>query len=491
MTRKTSGILLHITSLPNKFCIGDLGPCAYEFVDFLSKSGFSWWQMLPIGPTGKANSPYQSPSAFAGSELLISPELLLNEKFIKQSDLKPLESRNTGKTHFNKAKKTKAHLLKKSFEKFEAMRSPSQEEKFKKFIKKEEFWLHDYALFSVLQKKEKNADWTQWSEPLKHREADAMLNAASKFHTEIRYYQFVQWQFSIQWEKLTQYCKKKNVKLIGDIPMFLHHKSHDVWANQSLFKLQKNGLPKVEAGVPGDRHVKKGQLWQMPVYQWGAHKKQHYQWWIERVKIHIRRFDEVRLDHFIGFIRAFEIPFQAKSAKYGHYRPCKGPDFFKVLKTEISNFPFIAEDLGRMTKKVERLRDKLKLPGTEILQYDLNRLLKIGKSKKITYHKSAVLYTSTHDHKTLLGWFNGLNTLQQKILCLLFKTNKKNVHFDLIQSALNTKVHIVIMQMQDILGLDNNARMNIPGTEYGNWKWRLKNDLLTDELAKKFKQINR
>ena len=405
MNQRSSGILLHPSSLFNAYSIGDLGPSANAFVDFLFNSGQRRWQMLPIGPTGGDNSPYQSPSAFAGNPLLLSPDRLMAQGLLSREEISSPISDKVGSVNFPGAARWKTVLLRKAFDHFDEQKHFGRQSEFDAFSKVESYWLEDFSLFSAIQGKEGTADWTRWQPDLRTRQPNAVLRAQKRFVDEIRFHEFVQWQFSVQWKELKAYCATKGIQLIGDIPLFVAHHSADVWAHPELFKLNAAGNPMVVAGVPPDYFSTTGQLWGLPVYHWEALQKQNYRWWIERLRIAFSRFDINRLDHFIGFVRTYEVPAQAKTALKGKYLPGGGEAFFKAIREALGPLPFIADDLGDTTPEVVALLDQFQIPGTRVLQFDFGSELQNNSNPPAPHPLETVIYTGTHDNDTTAGWY--------------------------------------------------------------------------------------
>ncbi len=482
MSIRTSGVLLHITSLANDYPIGDLGPAAYAFVDFLRGSGQTYWQMLPIGPTGMMNSPYDGPAAFAGNPLLISPDQLVKQGLLLQNDLLPLPA-SAQRVDYTVAWRWKEALLRKAFARYQAQSCQGGGTAFDDFITKECYWLQDYALYAVLCEQQKTANWTTWPDALRTRQVDALANIQQDLANEIKYYQFVQWQFALQWDELKGYCHQNEVRLIGDIPLFVSHQSADVWAHPVLFKLNEQGLPITVAGVPPDYFSKTGQLWNVPVYCWEALKQQHFGWWLERVTTLLNRFDVIRLDHFIGFVRTYEIPAQATTALKGQYQASDGLDLLLAVQQKIGCLPFIAEDLGAKTPEVDQLREQLCIPGMRVLQFEL--------TDDSAPPEDRVIYTGTHDNNTLIGWYQSLNDSERTQLLSRLEGNHDEINWALICQAFESNAQMAIVPMQDLLGLGSEARMNLPGTGQGNWQWRLTTMVFAEALIERLHQLTR
>jgi 4-alpha-glucanotransferase len=489
MNQRTSGILLHPTSLSNPYPIGDLGPAATAFVDFLVESGQHWWQMLPIGPAGEGNSPYQSPSAFAGNPLLVSPDRLVEQGFLNRQDIGLPIFEVVGKVNYPAAARLRLGWLRNAFERFEKTRRGATQSEFDVFARAESFWLEDFSMFSAIQGKEGTSDWIRWNQELRTRQPDAVIRAQKHFADDIRYHEFVQWQFSVQWKELRTYCASKGIQLIGDIPLFVAHHSADVWAHPELFKLNTDGNPAVVAGVPPDYFSKTGQLWGLPVYRWEALQAQNYRWWIERLRTAFGRFDVNRLDHFIGFVRTYEVSAQAKTALNGQYQPGGGASFFKAAREALGSLPLIADDLGDTTPEVVALLDQLQIPGTRVLQFEFGANLQTDSVPSAPHPQKSVVYTGTHDNDTTAGWYGKLPATQRKALQKQLGAKNREIVWAMIREALASQADTAIVPAQDLLELGSEARMNFPGIAEGNWGWRLKDGALTQKLAQKLRSI--
>jgi len=476
MNTRSSGILLHLTSLSNRYAIGDLGPSAMAFVDFMVESGQHWWQMLPIGPTGQDNSPYQSISAFAGHPLLVSPDRLVEQGLLKSSDIEFYISCNEGRVNFLAAEGFRHRLLMKAFENFE--KNKDRQSELDAFIRAQAYWLEDFALFSAIRKTEGTSDWTQWDQELHTRKPEAVLRAQKYYADDIRYHQFVQWQFSVQFNQLKAYCASKGIGLIGDVPHFVVHQSADVWTHPELFKLDAGGNPTVVAGVPPDYFSKTGQIWGAPVYRWEELAEKNYRRWIQRLQIALSRFDVIRLDHFIGFVRFYEVPAGAKTAVDGQYQSGPGVSFLEALRQDFGPLPFIADNLGVVTPQVTALMDQFQIPGTQVLQFEF--ALNPGK-----HPVQSVVYTGTHDNDTTAGWYHNLPSTQRDILQKKLGVSNEEIVWGMIREAFSSEANVAIIPAQDLLVLASGARMNFPGVAKGNWQWRLKSGELSRKLAQR------
>jgi 4-alpha-glucanotransferase len=383
----------------------------------------------------------------------------------------------------------KLRWLKKAFEHFQTKTHRGRQSELDAFACAESFWLEDFSLFSAIQGKEGTSDWTRWNQDLRTRRPDAVIRAQKSLADDIRYHQFVQWQFSLQWKELRAYCASKGIRLIGDVPLFVAHQSADVWAHPGLFKLDADGKPAVVAGVPPDYFSKTGQVWDVPVYCWEALREQNYNWWIERLRTALGRFDVNRLDHFIGFVRTYEVPAHAKTAVNGQYQPGGGASFFEAAREALGSLPFIADDLGATTPEVAALLDQLQIPGTRVLQFELGSKLETNPEPPEQHSLKSVVYTGTHDNDTTAGWYRKLPDAQRKALQKQLGANDEQVIWAMIDEALASQADTAIVPAQDLLDLGSEARMNFPGIAEGNWRWRLKSGALTQELAQRLRSI--
>jgi len=503
LNKRSSGILLHPTSLPGGHGCGDLGPEAYRFVDFLSDAGQRWWQMLPITPPGSGNSPYHASSAFAGSPLLLSLELLFKEGFLDSGDIIPEGSLREGRVAYGAVKRYKEVRFKKAFMKFKKRKNRTHDKPFERFCEKAKFWLEDYALFSALKGAHGNTSWVKWDLELRSREGGALVRAKEALGDEMDYHKFVQYLFSNQWSKLKEHCARRGIGLIGDIPIFVAHDSTDVWAHQEFFWMNKRGEPTVVAGVPPDYFSQTGQRWGNPLYRWDRLREQNYLWWIERLRLTFERFNAVRLDHFIGFHRYWEISADEPTARNGKWVEGPGADFFEKVLRVLGPLELIAEDLGLVTPEVKALRDRFHFPGLRVLQFAFG-----GDSQAIhehlpeNYPRRCIVYTGTHDNDTTLGWFNDTGSKastrsretihKERAFALRYlKSDGRQIHWDMIRLAMMSIADVAIFPMQDILGLGSRARMNLPGTVEGNWQWRFTKEVVTEELTKRLRLMTK
>jgi len=489
---RSSGILLHPTSLPGRFGIGDLGPRAQEFVDFLAESGQRWWQVLPLGPTGGMNSPYQSPSSFAGNPLLISPEAMVERGWLRPSDLNESPTLPSDQVDFIGVARFKENLLRRAFQTF-ALDDPGYQE----FLAASSGWLDDYALFVALKEANGGKAWYQWEPQVAARKASALAHWRDQLGASIRYHQFVQYVFETQMQSLRKRAAERGINLIGDIPIFVAPDSADVWSRPDLFFLDARGRPTFQAGVPPDYFSATGQLWGNPLYRWETHEQEGFAWWINRLSALLKWVDLIRIDHFRGLEAYWEVEGKAKTAAKGRWVQAPGIAFFKALQQRFTDLPLIAEDLGVITPQVEALRDEFGLPGMRVLQFGFSISAEDEKYLPHRFVPHCLVYTGTHDNDTSRGWLTSKEAqtnqsaeqVQTERAYALRYTGStvKDFHWDMIRAALCSIAEIAIIPLQDVLGLGSSARMNVPGKAEGNWGWRFRSSQLTakvkDQLA--------
>ena len=496
---RASGILLHPTSLPGRFGIGDLGPAAYRFADFLVSSGQSLWQVLPLGPTGYGDSPYACYSAFAGNTLLISPERLFTGGLLAQSEIDEIPSLPDDKVDFACAHEVKDKVLAQAFDRYQRTTDTEFRSEFETFAEQNSSWLNDYALFRALKIEHSGKAWHEWEPSIVRREASAMALAKQKLHDEIEAHKFAQFLFFKQWFELKAYCNERGIRLIGDVPIFVAQDSVDVWASPEQFKLDHNGIPTVVAGVPPDYFSATGQFWGNPLYNWERMLADGFRWWIERVRAILRMVDIARIDHFRGFAACWEIPSGDTTAERGRWVEVPGRELFDAIRKALGNLPIIAEDLGVITPDVEKLRDSLGFPGMRVLQFAFG-----SDTTNIdlphNYDHNVVVYTGTHDNDTTLGWFNsaagaGSTRSDEQItaerdFCLKYlNADGAEIHWDFIRAVLASVADTAILPLQDLLGLGTDARMNLPNSTQGNWIWRFREGELTDDQAARLREM--
>ncbi len=496
---RASGILLHPTSLPSDYGVGDLGKNAYKFVDFLESARQTYWQILPLGPTGYGDSPYQAFSAFAGNTNMISPELLVKDGFLTMEEINQKPDFPVGRVDFGKLYDWKNHILALAFERFRQSEDADLRERFETFVWEENSWLDDYALFRAIKKSQDQRLWLEWDEPLKLRDEAALEQARENLRGEILLQKFQQWLFFRQWSDLKNYANEKNIKIVGDVPIFISLDSSDVWCNPQEFKLNADGSPKTVAGVPPDYFSATGQLWGNPIYDWEKMKADGFRWWISRVKATLKTVDVVRVDHFRGFAAAWEVPGGDKTAVNGEWVDVPGMELFTALKSEIGELPFWAEDLGVITPDVEHLRDSFGFPGMRILQYGFGGDAK-NHDLPHNYIKNSVAYTGTHDNDTVVGWFNSgvgkgstrdnLQIDRERAFCLKYlNSDGTEIQWDFIRAVWSSVANTAIAPMQDLLGLGNEARMNLPASSLGNWNWQSVEDDFSGKTAERLLEL--
>ena len=487
---RTSGVLLHITSLPSPYGVGDVGPAAFAMADRLQAAGQSWWQALPLGPTGYGNSPYQSLSSFAGNGLLISPDGLIEEGLLRASDCEEGRSFAKNAVDYEMVIAFKHKLLEKAWAAFSAAPRSALRRDYDQFCTEQAHWLDDYALFRALKAAHGGVCYLEWPEELVRREPTALAQARRelKLIEQVRFAQFLLFR---QGERLRKYAREKGIHLIGDLPFFVSPDSSDVWANPELFLLDERRRPRFVAGVPPDYFSAQGQLWGNPVYDWEALRQSGYRWCIDRLRALLAHVDVVRLDHFRGFAAAWHVPAGAKTAQSGEWVPGPGAGFFSAVQRELGTLPFIAEDLGVITPDVSALRDQFQLPGTRVLQFAFD-----GNAGNPylphNYVANTVVYTGTHDNATTRGWFETLPADQRRNLWNYLKRpegNSDEVAWELIRLAWSSPAGLAIAPLQDLLNLGAEARMNLPGTTEGNWRWRCTDEILPTPVVDRLRGL--
>lgn len=487
--KRSSGILLHISSLPNKQGIGTMGKEAYQFVDFLKESGQKHWQILPVGPTGYGNSPYQAYSAFAGSALLISLDMLVEDGLLFGKDLNGLKVLAPNKVEYDLVDEVKCILLRKAFIVFQESFEDFKEEYYT-FLGENSWWLNDYALFRALKQRNEELVWNEWEDIYKKRNETEIEAAQHEFASEIYFQRFVQFVFFRQWFALKRYANDSGVSFIGDLPLYVSLDSSDVWANQDLFILDEEGQSTQVGGVPPDYFSKTGQLWGCPVYDWDRVQERNFDWWIARIHFNLNMFDLIRFDHFRGLESFWSVPATEKTAIIGEWLPAKGHELLSLLKSQIGDLPVIAEDLGLITPEVEKLRDDFQLPGMKVLQFAYASD-ETNVNLPHNYNKNFVVYTGTHDNDTTLGWAKSLTRKERRNLKKHFGLRRRHLPKKMIEQAWSSVADTAIIPLQDLMGLDSKARMNIPGTPSDNWEWRFKWHDLKDAHIRYLKDITR
>ena len=482
MARK-SGILFHPTSLPGGLGIGDFGQWAYRFVDFLAESGQQLWQILPLGPTGFGSSPYQTWSSVAGNPLLINLDMLVGQGLLSAEDMSEAaqaSSSDASRVDFDAVAHFKQPLLRKAALVFLEKRPDGKFQEFETFCLQNASWLDSFARFAALREINHEVMWTEWSP------------SATADEQTIAEHKFIQFEFHRQWLALKEYCNKRGIQIIGDIPIFMAHDSADVWANRRLFDLDEDGKPLNIAGVPPDYFSKTGQLWGNPLYRWDEIEKDGYAWWINRIRSAMRMTDIIRLDHFRGFEKFYQIHAGAHNAVDGTWIRGPGDRLFQALSNALGKLPFIAEDLGYITPAVRALRDRWGFPGMRVMQFGFGGESRDNPHTPYNFIRNCVVYTGTHDNDTTAGWFKSAATLDagEDARAYMGSMGDEPV-WDFIRLALGTVAETVILPMQDVLGLGSEARMNTPSTTENNWKWRITEDALQPALAAKLRRLTR
>ncbi len=487
-TKRSSGILLHPSSLPGKYGIGSLGRQAFKFIDFLEKSGQKLWQVLPMGHTGYGDSPYQCFSIFAGNPILIDLEELINEGLLHINDLPngfnlPDENVDYGNViNFKRAALQKSHI--------NFLRSSKSKDEYEDFVLQNDSWLNDYALFIAIKESLGGMPWWDWNDALKLKNKKTINTFISEHQNEIKFHKFVQYLFSKQWQAVKKYANDKGISIVGDIPLYVAHDSADVWSNHKVFQFDKDRNPLAVAGVPPDYFSETGQLWGNPLYDWDYMKNHGFKWWIERIKATTNLYDIVRIDHFRGFEAYWAVPYGDDTAMNGSWVEAPGEELFEAVKKELGTLPIIAEDLGIITPEVEKLRDDFEFPGMKILQFAFHSDEGSGYLPH-NYTRNFIVYTGTHDNDTLRGWFDSLGPeIKHKVLEYV-DTNDQDIIKKMIRLAWSSTANMAVIPLQDLLDLGSEGRMNTPGTPSGNWQWRFDSSLLTDEKAEWLKQITK
>ncbi len=490
MKNRGSGILLHITSLPSSFGIGDLGPGAYRFVDFLAETKQSYWQILPLNPTSTVlgNSPYNSPSAFAGNPLLISPELLIERGLLSESEIVTNSAFMSEKVDYENVTNYKEQILRIAYENNKGRLLGDSE--FKRFCEESSSWLEDYALFVSLKETFGDVVWTEWPEDIRDRTEGALRNYGERLEDRIRMEKFYQYLFFHQWSALKEYSNARMINIIGDLPIYVTFDSSDVWTNPEIFKLDGQKNPEFVAGVPPDYFSETGQLWGNPVYDWGYLQNNGFSWWVNRLEHNLSMTDIIRLDHFRGFVSYWEVRAGEETAINGRWVDVPVVDLFKSLLKRFPNLPLIAEDLGIITADVREVISHFDFPGMKLLIFAFGADFPNGAYLPHNYCRNCVVYTGTHDNNTVQGWFRGEASTKDKERLFSYigrEVDEEHIHWELIRLAMGSVANIVIIPMQDILGLGEESKMNLPATADGNWQWRLNPKQITPSLSNKLR----
>jgi 4-alpha-glucanotransferase len=499
LDERSSGVLIHLSSLPGRHGTGDAGPGARAFVDFLKMAGQRWWQLLPVGPPGYRESPYAAESAFAGNPFFVSLDELASRGLLCEDEIRPREPLRVDRVDFAK---TAAHRMPRLALAHERWKGRGEDPGYARFLTSSSRWLDDFALFRALKRAHGGVQWTRWETGLKMRHPEALERARNEHARDVDLEKFIQYAFFTQWAALRAYATKHGVGLIGDIPLVIAHDSADVWRHPELFFLGEDGEPTAVAGVPPDYFSATGQRWGNPLYRWKRMKKDGYAWWADRLRLMMHRFDAIRIDHFIGFQRYWRIPAAEPTAVGGAWM--KGPraHFFSTMKKTLGDLPLIAEDLGAATRAVFALRDKFGFPGIKVLQFAFGTDANADSFLPHNYPRRAVVFTGTHDNDTVVGWFQdrgGAKSTrttaeadrEREYALRYLGSNGNEIHWDMIRAAYASVANLAIIPMQDLLGLGSEARMNQPATESGNWVWRVPEEALSPELADRLSTLTR
>ena len=493
MKKRSSGILMHISSLHGSFGIGSMGKESYEFVDFLVSAGQKYWQILPLGHTSYGDSPYQCFSAFAGNPHFIDFEILRDEGLLEEEDYNDKNFGNDPeRVDYGLIFELRNGILKKAYENFKNKNLKEyQEFKYKRFKEENKFWLEDYSSYMAIKEHFGLVSWQEWDEDIKNREEKALKRYKEELKDEIEYYNFIQFIFFKQWNELKEYANYNGVEIIGDIPIYVAEDSADMWSNPKMFKVDENNTPKFVAGCPPDAFAVTGQLWGNPIYDWDAMDKNGYKWWILRMRESLKLYDMVRIDHFRGFESYWQVPYGDETAENGEWVKGPGIKLFSAIKDALGDVNIIAEDLGFMTDEVIEFRNETGFPGMKVLQFGFGG--EDSTDLPHNYVNNSVAYTGTHDNDTVLGWFKN-NTSKKEIKKAkeyLSLNEEDGISFGFIRGIWRSVSFLSIATMQDLLGLGSEARMNIPSTLGGNWEWRIRSGQLTNDLAKKIYDLTK
>ncbi len=504
LDERASGLLLHPTSLPGPCGIGDLGPAACRFVDFLAAAGQRWWQMLPVGPVDNSGSPYNSDSAFAGNPLLISLDRLRQDGLLDRRDVQPSSAMPPGRVNYPAVTRIKLAAMRRAFEAFKESGGPESRE-FRQFQDAQHDWLGGYALFHAKRAANRGRPWIAWPKQRRWKRLYPQVAHVTHLLDDVQFACFLQFQFQRQWDALKAYANERGVGLIGDIPIFVAHNSADVWANPELFDLTADGRPRTISGVPPDMFSRTGQLWRHPHYRWRRHQATGFAWWLARFRRMFALFDGLRIDHFLGFSRVWAVPGRAKTAQHGRWVKTPGEELFTVVRRRLGRLEIIAEDLGVATPAAVALRERFGFPGMRLLHFAFGNDEGDRYNQPHTFPHNCVVYPGTHDNETTAGWFERLRrehrrqrragmTAYERVLRYLGTSERdyvgraaREIHWDIIRLALLSPANTAIIPVQDILGLGNEARMNVPATTRGNWQWQMLPGQFTPRLARRLR----
>ncbi len=487
MTFRAAGLLLHPTSLPGRYGVGDLGAVAHEFLEWSARGGQRIWQILPLGPTGVEDAPYSSLSSYAGNPLLISPDALAEEGLLDEIDLRDVPDFPADRVAFAEVGAWKRRILRRSWSRFRETERATVVEEFERFAFEQAGWLEDWALFAALRGAAGGRPWTQWDRDLVRREPKALQNARRDLAGEIAYETFLQFLFFRQWDRLREHAERLGIRIVGDLPIYVAHDSADVWIRPDLFALDSAGLPEKVAGVPPDYFSETGQLWGNPVYRWDRIEAEGFGWWVRRLRGSLRLVHLLRLDHFRGFAAYWEIEAGLATAAHGCWVPGPGIRLFDAVRAELGSLPFLAEDLGLITPDVHELREVLGLPGMRVLQFGFAE----DDSDHLPHRhmRACVVYTGTHDNDTTRGWFDSLGGEERLRLRDYLGGDGTAPEWELIRAAYASVADLAVVPLQDVFGLGSDARMNTPGRPSGNWSWRAEHDAFGDAAAARLRRL--
>jgi len=485
---RSSGTLVHPTSFPSKYGMGDLGREAYTFINFLEFTGQTIWQVLPLGPTGYGNSPYASYSAFAGNAYLISPDILQEKGLLTQKECQKAELPVTVTADYEESYRNKDDLFQKAFQRYKNAATADDKKRLATFKKSNSYWLEDFTLFMACSLSNNRNSWNQWKPEIAQRKPSALKKLKKEFAEVIEFHTWLQFEFFNQWYALKGYANAKKIRVIGDIPIFVDHNSSDVWSHPEYFEVDKQGTRKLVAGVPPDYFSATGQLWGNPLYKWDTLKEDNFSWWIERFKQMFELYDAIRVDHFRGFDEYWEVSAKEKTAINGRWVKAPGVDLFKTIKKNLGTLPIIAEDLGVMTPAVEELRDMFNFPGMKILQFAFDSD-STNSFLPHNYPQNCVTYTGTHDNDTTIGWYKSAPGVEQHRAREYTRSDGNNIPWELIRIGMLSVADQAIFPLQDFMNLDSSHRMNTPGTVGNNWLWRYTPDMLNNVDAGQIQKL--
>ena len=497
---RASGVLLHPTCLPGAFGIGDFGSAAFAFVDFLKDAGQKLWQVLPLNPTGYGDSPFQCFSAYAGNHLLVSLEKLQSQGILDGADLRACENFPQDSVDFENVIRWKTRLLSKAAEVFESDARGDDRRAFEEFCAKNTFWLRDFSLFMACKQEQGGIAWNRWPADIARRTSDALIAATSRLKQAVFAVQYWQFEFFRQWKEVQDYAHKAGIRIVGDLPIYVALDSADVWTNPEYFQLSENGQPNAISGVPPDYFSATGQCWGNPIYRWDRLQQTGYRWWVERFRAALQLYDAIRIDHFRGFEAYWEIPGNETTAINGRWVKGPGADFFAVLERELGDLPIIAENLGVITPEVESIRHRFRFPGMAILQFAFGKDPQGPSFRPHNYERELAVYTGTHDNDTTVGWWNSTGARdstrtpedvakEHAFAGAYLNLKEEPIHWIMIRTILSSIADLAIVPLQDVLGLGSEARMNLPGTAKGNWRWRFRAEALTPDLARRLHEM--